>query len=636
MDQFVKHIDHIGFVQRYKLPHMKEIVNDHARAYMNQYRFVVPPDAYRVPTPSLKMSYEQVGAYVPHPSDLTEEQLRPAKAIARAFVYRQLLRPCDGSKLSTYDQIREDVNQQTSPAWPYNGCESIEFPTLQTKGAVLAYLGDTHRQKVSYVLHKFDEQVRTKTATRWPVVYVAQLKEEVRKHLKAARNFQSGPLDFYFARATYLRDMNDRLIAMNTRKLPLCPPLSTWYNPGYNQYHGNWHRMHSKLCKVSGPEGRVFSYDFSGWDRSVVEHWLTDVVDIEWMLLDSPVRTSHNREVMHRMNDAMLNGLVLMEDGALYRTGVGMKSGDYCTTSHNTKVHMLAMATAVAHIGLAKGKQPDEILALLSDKLWCQFAGDDGIGAIADNEWVTAEEIRDQFTRMGFKFKSFVAVQRDRVLKPRNTSEIIDFCSKRFVERSGIVCGSPDLTKMICKLVYGCTTTNVKLNFRRILAIRREAWPNAQLFDLLDKYVTQYVLDYTSELVNQQPDDDEDDSWEKCCVEWDTPLMLCYLHTGLESGNVLLDSVQKAHRLCDLAKFRAALTTNVDKVTALKREASAPNAEGKGRQESSSQNRPPSGSERISRPIKVTRASRSQSRPFPVAQSRQGVIRSETTKGRAS
>lgn len=489
---------------------------------------MIPFDKYRVPEPSLDMSYKEVGKFVAYDSQVNYKALE----LAFGDMYDMFYLVCRDSRLYSYDEIVATMTYTTSPGWPYTSPD-CGLGQHHTKQSVLE--DPRHRQRWEDYCTAFDVWVTNGDKFRVPVVYTAQLKEEVRKAEKPARNFQSGPMDFHMLRAKLLYDQCEQLIQCNTGRHKVVPPLHTWYNPGFNHYYGNWGRLHDKLCAVAGQSGRVVAYDFSGWDRSVTHKWLMYVSALEWLFIRDESRTEDLRKLMLACTDAMIHGLVMMEDGALYRTGVGMKSGDFCTTKHNTFVHILAVKTALYTIALEKGVDRVSASRYVSQDVFFQMAGDDGIGAMAACDWCSPEELRDKMIGQGFRFKSFVSVPPSEVIASAVTHEPIEFCSKTFTRRNGAICGKADMTKQLCKLVFGETAVNAKMSFMRIMSIRRDAWPDPQSFQLLSDYAEQFVRDH--ERLLKEPQEGDIDTWATCLANWDSPLKLQHLHTGMESGS---------------------------------------------------------------------------------------------------
>jgi hypothetical protein len=505
---------------------MVERVHTHMLDWFSQRGMPIPDDQYRVPVGTLEASYQELAKYIPKEVSYDEDALRRAQG----DLYIMHRHVCDGASVSTYHQVLARMPRDGSCGWPYNSEMAPAFQGLATKGTVVDQ--PWHATTYGKFCDRMEMWRTYGDSYRVPFVYRSQPKEEVRKAGRNPRQFQSGGLDVHIYRAALLQDQCDRLIDANTGRKPGIPLLYTWYNPGNNHYSGNWDRLYRKLYHSAGSDGVVFSYDVTQWDRSVTQHLIDKVVEVEWLYLAPHFRTHQSLQRMQMASQAMMSGVIVMENGAMYRTAVGMKSGDYCTTKHNTFVHILVMMAAVHKIGAVAGISQSEVSDYIHNRMFCQMAGDDGIGALPYAPWIDTEKLRAAFEEFGFVFKQFVAVPRNRVVD--NPDAPIEFCSKTFTMRHGRVCGKADMTKQLCKLAYGSTSANAKIMWTRLCAIRRDAWPDPQTFRLIDDYMKEYQQAHSHLLYEDQPDDI--DSWSACLAQYETELQLLVLHTGYESA----------------------------------------------------------------------------------------------------
>jgi len=543
---------------------MKEYDNTEYVKFMSEkFGISVPEDKYRVPDPSFEKSYDEFRKY----ADMSEPEYDPVVLNAAIEYVFRMMRPAVGAggERMSYTQIVRGMNLATSPG----AFDNMVGGKFHTKGVVLTEADPPHPERLAH----FSASVfaaASGTGVAWPAPYCNTSKEEVRGFGRNPRGFASGPLDLYCMKMSFLGDLFSKFIAANTGKVKGLKPGWSWYFPGCNHYGGAWRALSEDLKKMAGKLGIIYSYDFSGWDRSVKNVWVNAAVNVCFKLLGKESHTAFTYATLQQLTYMMTNGLVIMEDGVVYRTDYGVKSGDVMTTPINTIAHMIVIATAVLGLARKQGVSMEDATVAMSRGFTARMAGDDGIGAFnpAIVWWLTHADFTAELKRLCFTFKKLAWVTPEQFQNPKTDAEMVDFVSKFFIASRGVVCGAPDREKFRCKFRYGSHTLDRRIGLVRLLSYRRDAWPDPVLFNEFDQYAKYYVEKHAAELQNDKAEDVI--TWADCMHQWDRECDLEYLHTGFESeAESVKPSVRWAqHDVSDIESGIYVLGTDLKKSSA--------------------------------------------------------------------
>lgn len=371
----------------------------------------------------------------------------------------------------------------------------------------------------------------------FPFAFTSCLKEEVRKYGRNARGFASGGLHLYLTKQMFFGDLFDSLVDVNGGKHPTLRPSDTWYFPGRHQFNGGWNDLASELLSVSSDKGSVFSYDFTGWDRSVSNYWTDEVLNLCNLLYfgasSSYASDCKVRGLLHR---AMSHGLVLLEDGTLLGTHYGVKSGDVSTTAFNTLAHIFLMHTACIEVGVRAGLPIDDVLASFQKGIVFRCAGDDGIGSFNPSvvPWFSIDRLRDVLKEYGFVFKQINCITAESFKRPTPGTPIIDFCSKQFRYVHGVFVAKPDRLKMRCKYTYGGNSHDPKDVFARLCSYRTESYGDPILFEEFDRYSQRFYNCHQPRLRDDRPGDTN--TYASLMASYATPAELYMKWYGFEKS----------------------------------------------------------------------------------------------------
>lgn len=521
-----------GKIARWSPPKSAEYEDLEYINYMwEHHKVYVPSSEYRVPDPTMAVSY---GEFAKFAHEGFEPPVLPEVA-STAFeclydMFKNIVP--SGYPLRTYQEALRKAELSTSPGLFY----TISAVPVQTKAA--AILAFDHERIVGDLLQQIRKVCKDGGGLLPPLPYASSLKREVRKHMKNCREFLVGGLDLYFLKMMYFDGLLDALVQHNSGTNVRCPPFSTWYFPGNHHFHGRWKKLASRLLATAGTRGFIICYDFSGWDRSVKNHWTDAVLNLCQALLREQDRGNHNLAVMFALHRYMTNGLVVMEDGHVYETEYGVKSGDVVTTGFNSLAHILLVFTILLTMALRAGVPLHEAQEQIRRGIWFQMSGDDGVGAYDPNivPWFSQEAFRLIAEEFGFRFKdakSLKFVSPIDFVSPRSEDHVVDFCSKTFNFRPDGVYAAPNRLKMRCKFAYGAPNFNAKDCMIRALSYRREVYGDPVLFREIDGYVNYYFEAHRDAIQYSQPGDKV--TTAEVMSNWDSEMFLKSLHTGFES-----------------------------------------------------------------------------------------------------
>lgn len=460
----------------------------------DQWFLKVPEDVWRIPAFSAVAQYDEFSKFLLQKPSLamafSKELVQEAAAcVSRHFSF--FMRNCG---FLTWDESWARMRKTASCGFPDN----------------ILYYSKQNLHDHGDWLSKYIAQVDSwKTDRPLPVMFQQNAKWELRKVGKSTRTFLPGPANLHMFQVQKFSQQNDALVASNQ---------STWFGCGLSPFKGGWNNLYTSLLRF-GTE--FFESDVSGWDRSVSADLRWKICELRFTWLPMELQTLENFRMIFTSYDLAINAFVVLEDGDVTRKYGGTSSGEYNTLDDNCLVHCFVCFLIIlwmaqnARVKIAY----EEIVRIFKMK----FVGDDNLGAVKvlDCPWFTWEMFQRGYELLGFKIKY---IRHSAVLMER------EFLSLRFTRRHGMVLGEPDMTKILCSLVYGNHYDDVQYRLLRALDFRMYVYPNAKLYALVNEWCE--TLYRENKIMCER--EDTDFPWSTIRGNWHSLGALMVLHCGYE------------------------------------------------------------------------------------------------------
>jgi hypothetical protein len=457
--------------RRFNYPRAGEIVQEELKEGLEEKGIKVPEQLYRIPEFGVKTSYAEVAKYwEPNQCDYDAHRWRQAAEIVGVLVKSHVK---IAVPIMSTDEAKIRIVQGTSCGWPLN----VQW---RSKGEAIA---DPEFWKIYS-----DYRASMLTDNPIPAFYQNSQKFEIRKVGKPARTFMTGSLLSHLLSLEIYGNLLTKLNSFHDRRYW---PLAMGSSP----FYGGWERLYWKIKK----DVHVGT-DVSGWDRSILPFMLESAMKV----LDSNIKHSaESKKLAENLNYQLIFGLVVLENGEVVQKWRGMPSGDYRTITVNSIANWMKNIYCLLKM-MPKEKldqmEGGEVVKLLTESVQFSITGDDDLWGIDEKmfPWFDGSKMRPLCAGLGLLLKL--------LNESRNLCEI-EYLSAMFFEKHGRILLLANREKLACQVVFGSQSKHPRVNAMRLLALKKNAWPDEEMFAAISCVAARYLVNHQRDIENDPSGD---------------------------------------------------------------------------------------------------------------------------------
>lgn len=454
-------------------------------------------DRYNRVVTNLDAGYKSTGKYDKNPHHVLDED---AFRTARDWAIQHFKRYMGGSRVATLDEVAREINPATSAGYPHNLVHRTKKQFLSCKEAmrmVDLYWDESGRVQTSDL---------PKNVPIWTCSQKNELRGQEKLDAQKHRTFLVSPVEHSLNLNRLCLDMNNRFYASSG---------NTWSFVGGTKFLGGWETLYRRMNR----HGNGFALDAKDYDSSLLRRFMAAMIDIRWEFLREEDRTSENRARLEVFYDAVINSVIVMEDGRLIIKHTGNPSGSVNTIVDNTLILFMLFAytwfilareqyaehnRAVVHarrshtmMGVV-GRYDGEIRGGYDDfmrHVEAALNGDDNTFTVSDEVvgWFNATTIQATLAEIGMTITS-------DCMAPRPVIDL-DFLSQRFVVHGERILPAPfDPARVLSSMMWGSEIDDVRWHLLRAYALRSDSWGDLRCRSVLNGYIDYLLREHGHEM----------------------------------------------------------------------------------------------------------------------------------------
>lgn len=265
----------------------------------------------------------------------------------------------------------------------------------------------------------------------------------------------------------------------------------TWSFVGATKFLQGWDSLYRRLNK----HPHAFELDESQFDSSLFAKAMFGQVDIRFSFYHKEDQTDENYRRLRALYDAIVNSVIVLENGELIQKHTGNPSGSSNTIVDNTMI--LFRLFSYAWIQLCKEQQVEPTYVAFMENVEAALNGD-------DNSFTTSEAVVSWFNPRNIAriWSSIGVITKTPCEDPRKLSDI-SFLSQEFSwdDGLGIWLPKPEAERVLCSLAYASSLDDVRWHLLRACALRLDSYGNEECRATLSEYITYLYDNYSSQLV---------------------------------------------------------------------------------------------------------------------------------------
>lgn len=419
---------------------------------------------YRMVEPTLETSMADAGKYDrAEPLLSHEDNIMFEEAFSWMSLHFSEMRNSRSS--STLDAINL-ANKQSSCGFPWDD----------------AYVNKEkffNSEAVSVLDFMYDDIITS--PNKYVPIYTVHTKHEMRPCSKLDcippkhRTFTAAPVEHSVMCNRMCMEMNEKFYE-----------LTGFSMVGKSKFQRGWSDLYSRLYT---PDAFNYSLDETQYDASLSAYCLRFIHKFResCLIADTVTELDAAKVRLSWVYDNIINTVLLLETGEFVQKQLGNPSGSSNTVIDNTLA--LFLLFSFAFIKLARNNKFIYSYDLFLANVKAALFGDDNIYTTT-LQWFSAANIAEVWSEIGVITKSEfpTSVPLDQ----------LSFCSQGFgTERAsklksyGALCLPRPLTETIlASLLYASRYDNIIWHYARAAALKIEAYPNEELFNLLSDYLS--------------------------------------------------------------------------------------------------------------------------------------------------
>jgi len=447
-----------------------ELVNTSFQQFCEEINFT-PNITHRMSTHKMEQAYKSVAKYDTKDPPINENSWKLAVAYMERHFWPFM---CKSSVLEK-DIVLQQMDKTTSCGYPW----SLKF---QNKTEML-------KSDSALVIDDYWDNIAQITDVIMPIWTNSQ-KIELRHVDKLAednvRTFTASPIEQSVACNRLCLDMNNKFYASQGK---------TWSKVGMSKFNQGWDILFRSLAKNK----QGFALDGSRFDSTIMRRALWAVCVFRWKCLCKDDQTPENWTRLHHVYYAIINSLIVMEDGLLLIKMLGNPSGSSNTVVDNTLI--LFVYFAYAYIEMCK---QNHMCPEYTDFMnWVQAAlyGD-------DNSFTVNDKLIKDFNAnsVATVWKTFGLIATTDDWEPRDVKDL-DFLSNKFRydDDLQLYLPVPDFDKTVSSLMYGAKhgVDNIIYHYLRACALRLDTWGNLKTRQFIWDYIEYLNVNYRYLMVGE-------------------------------------------------------------------------------------------------------------------------------------
>jgi len=212
-------------------------------------------------------------------------------------------------------------------------------------------------------------------------------------------------------------------------------------------------------------------------------------------MLQSSDKTPENKIRLWNIYEALVETVMVLEDGCLVQKNTGNPSGSSNTIVDNTLI--LERLFAYAFIVLSNEQNVNPLYTYYQDNVEAAMNGD-------DNTYTCSNEVVGWFhpSNVGRVWSAIGVTTKTPCETPRKVEEC-SFLSNGFVysDELGIYLPCPTRERVLSSLLYGSCVDDVRWHLLRASALRIDSFGNEEVRKILSDYIAFLTSNYRDELV---------------------------------------------------------------------------------------------------------------------------------------
>jgi hypothetical protein len=470
---------------------------------------IEPPGQYRKVQPNMAASLSSASKY-----DKVQPFVDEAAFLLSGEWTKNHFKPfMGGSGVVSEELALAEMDKTTSAGYPWN-------LTFMNK---TEFLEDPVARRV---LSEYWERIslpNNKIVPIWTCSQKVELRPVEKILLNKIRTFTAAPVEHTVCANRLFLDMNNRFYRNANR---------TWSVVGMSKFLRGWDNLYHRL----DVHPNAFALDESEYDSSLFARIMRECGEIRYSFLAHDYRTSENLERVAQIYDAIVNSVVLLENGDLVQKHTGNPSGSSNTIVDNTIC--LFRLKAYAWIRRCEKLGFEASYATFISFVEAALCGDDNTFTVSDEvvAWFNARSISEEWSLLG------ITTTSDNYAS-RKLSDV-DFLSQgfRYDEKLEIWMPVPDTNKILCSVMWGSSVDDVRWHLLRACALRMDSYGNLECRKTLDEYIDFLNTRYSEQMSGSiQVGRSLNIPMKLIRTVWKSDTFLDALYSGRESGGLHKD-----------------------------------------------------------------------------------------------
>lgn len=467
-------ITYLGKVHRVVNYRGKEVMNTSFANFCKEKNIAFPSE-YRKIKPNPVAGLISLAKY-----DKAQPQLNStAWKMSYDFTLRHFS-PCLGERLVSHDDVINDMDKTTSCGYPWN-------LMYQNKA-------DFFKSESVPILEEYYARIALPENVPVPIWTNSQ-KEELRAKEKIEKNsirtFTAAPIEHSYATNRLCLAFNNRFYATANK---------TWSFVGSSKFFGGWDAYIKRLSYGSNPSTskvkscNAFELDESEYDSSLFSAAMFGQCELRYEMMAVKDRTPDNKVRLQNVYDAIINSVIVLENGDLVQKHTGNPSGCANTIVDNTMILYRLFAYAYIMLCFERDEKPSYIE--FSQNVEAALNGDDNTYTTSDAyvSWFTPKNIARIWKEIG-------VTTNTPSESPREVTSCA-FLSQNSVYDSKLKMWmpAPETHKVLCSLAWGSDINDVRWHLLRAYALRIDSYGNKECRTILAEYIEYLLQQYRSEM----------------------------------------------------------------------------------------------------------------------------------------
>jgi hypothetical protein len=458
-------------------------------------------EKYRMVRRNLAASFQDASKY-----DVAQPVLDLGAWLLAGEWVKEAYSSCRGSRVMGRQEVIDAMDMTTSCGYPHN----LVFHNKQEMSETQSWeILEDYWDNIS--VGTFTEYGSVYSPDRIMPIFCVSQKVELRDTEKLAlnkiRTFTASPVEHSYAANRLCLDMNLKFYdtARNARE------LGTWSFVGATKFLSGWDDLYKRLSRApTGTENldvqrelhqqfkrNAIELDESRFDSSLFRAAMFGQCEIRWDLLRFEDKTPENKVRLWNIYEALVDTVMVLENGELVQKGTGNPSGGSNTIVDNTMI--LERLLAYAWIILCRAVERETSFGDFRKHVEAALNGD-------DNTYTTTDEVKDLFSATKIaEVWSGIGVKTTTPCWTVRPLEECCFLSQGFDfdKELNQWLPTPAEERVLSSMKWGSNIDDVRWHFMRACALRIDAWGNVRIREILTRYLEFLLNTRRDELVGE-------------------------------------------------------------------------------------------------------------------------------------